>query len=451
MSGTDGSKFDVAIVGAGAAGLAAAAILRRAGRRCVLIEAGTRIGGRAHTVRPACLGGARFDTGATWLHQTDRNPLVALACARGIALRPAHQGAARLFVDKRPATEAQSADYDDATAAWERQARDDASGPDRPLSEAGGPAGPWTANIENWQGSIIAAADARTIGLHDWRRNLLDDSDLSPPDGIGTLLAELLGPMAGEVAFGRAISTIDWSGSDGCVLGGSHGSIQAGAVIVTVSTGVLRAGGIRFTPGLPDATRIAIDGLPMGLLSKLALPATGDDRLGLAPGTLLERRLEARGRGGMLLAAWPEGLPYVAGFFGGSMAWDLADAPEMALSQARAGLRGLFGARADAVLPAGTGFVTDWGRDPLFAGAYAYCPPGRAASRAMLAEPVGGRLLFAGEACRTDGLAGTVGGALLDGERAAHWLLAAHFGAQSPPHLTDGFLTNGFPADTKPV
>ena len=441
-----GSGFDVAIVGAGAAGLAATAILRRAGRRCILIEAGTRIGGRAHTVRPACLGGARFDTGATWLHQTDRNPLVALARAQGIALRPAHQGAMRLFVDDRAATCAESAAYDKATAAWERQARDDASGPDRPLCEAGGPAGPWTANIENWQGSIIAAADARTIGLHDWRRNLLDDSDLSPPEGVGTLLAELLGPMAGEVAFGRAISAIDWSGTTGCVLNDSQGSIHANAIIVTVSTGVLRAGGIAFTPTLPDATRTAIDGLPMGLLSKLALPATGDDRLGLAAGTLLERRLASRGAGGMLLAAWPEGLPYVAGFFGGSMAWDLADAPEAALAQARAGLRRLFGDRADAALARDAGFVTDWGRDPLFAGAYAYCPPGRAASRAMLAEPVGGRLLLAGEACRTDGLAGTVGGALLDGERAAHWLLAEHFGVHSPPRLADGF-----PADTKPV
>ncbi len=405
-----------------------------------------RIGGRAHTARPDCLGGARFDTGATWLHQTDRNPLVALARARGITLRPAHQGAMRLFVGDRPATEAESADYDEATAAWERRACNDAAGPDRPLYEAGGPAGPWTANIENWQGSIIAAADAQAIGLHDWRRNLLDDSDLSPPDGVGTLLAELLGPMAGDVAFGHAVSAIDWSGSDGCVLGSSHGPIKAGAVIVTVSTGVLRAGGIKFFPSLPDTTRIAIDGLPMGLLSKLALPATGEDRLGLAPGTLLERRLTSRGRGGMLLAAWPEGLPYVAGFFGGGMAWDLADAPEAALSQARAGLRELFGARADTALSTGTGFVTDWARDPLFAGAYAYCPPGRAESRAMLAAPVGGRLLFAGEACRTDGLAGTVGGALLDGERAARWLLRAHFGVQSPPCLADGF-----PADTKPV
>ena len=444
--GADSSGYDVAIVGAGAAGLAAAGILRRAGRRCILLEAGTRIGGRAHTVRPSCLDGARFDTGATWLHQTDRNPLVALARARGITLKPAHQGAIRLFVGGYPATDAEAAAYDDATAAWERQARDDARAPDRPLSEAGGDAGPWTANIENWQGSIIAAADAPTLGLHDWRRNLLDDSDLSPPDGIGTLLAELLGPMAGEVAFGHAISEIDWSVGANCILSGSQGNLQARAVIVTVSTGVLRAGGIAFSPGLPEATRSAIDGMPMGLLSKLALPATGPDRLGLAPGTLLERRLEARGRGGMLLAAWPEGLPYVAGFFGGGMAWDLADAPEAALAQARAGLRALFGARADAAFSATTGFVTDWGRDPLFAGAYAYCPPGRAASRAMLAAPVGGRLLFAGEACRTDGLAGTVGGALLDGERAAHWLLAEHFGVQSPPRLTDGF-----PADTKPV
>ncbi len=433
-------RVDVAIVGAGAAGLAVAAALRGAGRRCVLLEAGGRIGGRAHTVHPQCLGGARFDTGATWLHQTDRNPLVRLARARGIRLVPAHQGPHRLFVDDRPARPDEAAAYEAAGEDWQRRVRGHRGDVDMPLVQAAGPPGPWTANIENWEGAIIAAADADTLGLRDWRRNQLDENDLSPPEGVGALLAALLGPMAGPVQFATPVEAIEWGGSEGCRLHGPRGSVRADAVIVTVSSGVLRAGRIAFEPALPPTTLAAIDGLPMGLLSKLALPARGEDRLGLDHGTLLEHRLASRGAPGMLLSAWPAGLPYLAGFYGGRHARGLEGRPDEALAEARRLLHRLLGDGAlDAVDPE-RGFVTAWAHDPLFGGAYAYCPPGRAESRAALAAPLGdARLLFAGEACRADGLAGTVGGALADGERAAHLVLRRRFGMESAPILADGF------------
>lgn len=332
-------------------------------------------------------------------------------------------------------------DYDAAYADWERAVHRRAEGPDIALAEAAGPTGgPWTASIENWEGAIIAAADADVLGLHDWQRNLLGEGDLSPPDGVGALLARLLGPMAGPVQFATVVEAIDWSGPDGCTLRTARGVITARAAIVTVSTGVLRAGRIRFTPALPPATLAAIEGLPMGLLSKLALPATGTDRLGLDEETLLERRLHRRGTGGMLLSAWPSGLPYVAGFFGGRQAWALAGRPADALAEARAILCRLLGPAAGGAMDMKSGFVTRWAEDPLFGGAYAYCPPGKADARARLAEPVGdGQLLFAGEACRSDGLAGTVGGALADGERAAGLVLRCRFGVESAPGLLDGF------------
>ena len=436
-------RVDVAIVGAGAAGLAAAAVLRSAGRRCLLLEAGDRIGGRAHTVHPRCLGGARFDCGATWLHQTDRNPLVRLARARGIRLAPAHQGPQRLFVDDRPARPDEVCAYEAAGEDWQRRVRRHGGDADITLAQAAGPPGPWTANIENWEGAIIAAADADTLGLRDWRRNQLDENDLSPPGGVGALLAGLLGPMAGPVQFATPIEAIEWGGSEGCRLHGPRGSVSAGSVIVTVSTGVLREGRIAFAPALPPATLAAIDGLPMGLLSKLALPAAGEDRLGLEDGTLLEHRLASRGAPGMLLSAWPAGLPYVAGFYGGRFARDLEGRPQEALAQAQQLLRRLLGEPAAGAVEPHRGFATAWADDPLFAGAYAFCPPGRdgqADPRAALAAPLGeASLLFAGEACRADGLAGTVGGALADGERAAHLVLRRRFGVESPPLLADGF------------
>jgi len=124
----------------------------------------------------------------------------------------------------------------------------------------------------------------------------------------------------------------------------------------------------------------------------------------------------------MSFIAWPRGEDHVIGFVGGDAAWALAPDPRAADAFARAEWRALFGARADRIFAAES-FATDWGTDPHHLGAYSYAKPGGAGARAALCEPVGERLLFAGEACRTDGMAGTVGGAVLDGQRAAQLIL----------------------------
>ena len=432
-AGRRGPDYDVVIVGAGAAGLAASAILRAAGLSSLVIEAGRRFGGRAHTIGPRILNGAHFDMGATWLHQTDRNPLVSLARARGVELRPAFQGGRCLLVDGRTATQGEQAAYAASRDHWERLVTDRADGADCSLAEAGASHAddPWIASIENWDGAIIAAADAADLSLHDWRRNLLDDNNLRAPGGVGALLAAELWPRAGPIRCGTGVDRIEWHAGKPCVVHCGGTTLTARAAIVTVSTGVLRAGRIAFDPALPQETVAALDGLPMGLLSKLAIPAAGP-LAGIADDTLIERRLPQRGAPSMLLSVRPNKAGYVAGFFGGRHAWSLASRPEAALREARAILRETL---PDALLGTG-GLVSEWGTDPLFLGAYAYCRPGNAGSRETLARPLGGgRLLFAGEACRTDGLAGTVGGALYDGERAAHAVLRCIIGMDSVPSL----------------
>src|SRR5690242_2653401 len=64
-------ETDVAIVGAGAAGIAAARKVAAAGRRYVLLEAGDRIGGRCLT--DTATFGVPYDRGAHWLHMPDIN------------------------------------------------------------------------------------------------------------------------------------------------------------------------------------------------------------------------------------------------------------------------------------------------------------------------------------------------------------------------------------------
>ena len=78
------SEAEVVIVGGGAAGIAASRRLHDAGVDCLLLEARSRLGGRAWTVR----GGAdlSLDLGCGWLHSADRNPWTRIAVAQGLAI-----------------------------------------------------------------------------------------------------------------------------------------------------------------------------------------------------------------------------------------------------------------------------------------------------------------------------------------------------------------------------
>jgi monoamine oxidase len=175
---------------------------------------------------------------------------------------------------------------------------------------------------------------------------------------------------------------------------------------------------------LPSSHRAALDALPMGVLTKVALGATGEDRLDMPAQCALRARVAVRHSPAMSFLAWPQDEAHVIGFVGGSTAEALSAAgPKATEAFARQQLRAMLGARADAAL--GAAVVADWAADRWNRGAYAYAMPGHAGARAALAAPLAdGRLQFAGEAVATDGLAGTVGGAFESGQRAAASVLA---------------------------
>jgi monoamine oxidase len=171
----------------------------------------------------------------------------------------------------------------------------------------------------------------------------------------------------------------------------------------------------------------AIGGLPLGLLSKVALRAAGADRLGLPAFARLARQVEGPVDRPMSWMLWPFGRGHAIGFIGGEAAWALArEGPAAAEAYARAELARYFGPKAVSRAFAPGAVVTRWAEDPLFLGAYSHALPGQAGARAVLAGAVlaGGRLRFAGEACHTR-YAGTVGGAWDSGAQAARALAAA--------------------------
>jgi monoamine oxidase len=420
----------IVIIGAGLAGLGAAALCRDHGKRAVILEASGRVGGRAWTDHPVALGGVWFDMGAVWFHNAETNPLVPIAQAAGdTLLRSDEIRQERTFIADRLATEAELSDY---THAWPRyEAVTDAAladGGDVALSEIARrmPGDPWAATVEAWEGPVICAVDADRFSARDWRRNALGGSNLVPEGGIGSFVQRRL-TQGLDIRLHTPVARVRWGGPGGSVMvETASGSITADACIVTVSTGVLASGALLFDPVLPAPVTDAIHALPMGLAMKVALRATGPDRLDLPLHCSVDRVLERHGEPLMPFQCWPFGRDYVQGWIGGSIAWDLARAGDgAAVDFALSYLRRAFGGRVDRLFDGATTLVTHWEADPWTRGAYCYAVPGSAMARDGLAEPVAdGHLMFAGEACNV-GYAGTLAGAWISGQSAARTALAA--------------------------
>jgi monoamine oxidase len=397
-------EVEVAILGAGVAGIAAARALAAAGRSCLVLEAKDRAGGRAH----ACTTlGAVFDHGATWLHQARENPLAAHLGAHvdHDRVRERH-----LHLGHRFATAEELADYWRAHRAFEAALAAAPLSPDRAASAAAPRGGRWDATIAHWLGSQINGAALCRISLEDYVRTALDGPNLLPHEGVGGLVARLARGL--PIRLGHPVTRLDWGGP-GVVLEGPWGALRARRAIVTVSTGVLAAGGLRFVPALPPEVEEAIHGLPMGLLTKFGFRLLRD--VGLPPFHSARRAVSAEAPQPMSWIIRPFGAPIVFGFVGGDRAWALLrEGPAATEAAARADFAAMFGEGA-----LGEGLVTRWGDDPCFLGSYTHARPGHHASRALLATPLGeGRLRFAGEATHSR-FAGTVAGAWLSGEAAA--------------------------------
>ncbi|WP_206936283.1 flavin monoamine oxidase family protein [Roseococcus thiosulfatophilus] len=399
------SDPEVLIIGAGCAGIAAARALRAAGRSCVVLEASGHLGGRARTCTTL---GVPFDHGATWLHQAHENPLTAHVAEHidHDTVRERH-----LHLGDRFATPEEFQDYWRAHGAFEDALAAAPLTPDRPVTEAAPRGGRWDATIAHWLGSQINGAELERISLEDYVRTDLDGPNLLPREGVGGLVARLAEGL--DIRLHHPVRHLRWEGP-GVVAEGEFGTLRAARAIVTVSTGVLAGGGLRFTPELPPATRDAITGLPMGLLTKFAFRLRRD--VGVAPFHSARRAVTAAAPQPMSWVFRPFDAPLVFSFVGGARAWALLREGVAATeAAARADFAAMFG--SDDAL--GEALVTHWGDDPLFFGSYSHARPGHHASRAVLATPLGeGRLTFAGEATHSR-FAGTVAGAWLSGEAAA--------------------------------
>ncbi len=402
------NEIEVAVVGAGAAGLAAARLLRAAGVGVVLLEARDRIGGRAHTdvSRPA----APFDRGASYIHAADQgNPWLGIAQALGEPVVRDPRRRAILEAGQQVAIAA----YDAALAdAWLRLARaQGAAGaqlPDATPAQryARALVGPWL--------SGVACADMDAADFVAAR----EGEDWLVPGGYGRLVAATGAGLAVRLACPvLAVRSL----ADRVELATAQGTLRAAQAVITVPLGVLADERIRFDPPLPAAVLAALDGLPMGNLVKLRVILDGDP-LGVAEGTYVTA--PPTDERAVLWLARPFGRLELMGFAGGSHGAELAALPPAAL-QAEVGRLLAAMAGGDAGRRVLACSVADWQADPWSLGSYAIARPGAASARASLREPLAERLFYAGEAAAADGWHGTVAGAHLSGEAAGRAILAA--------------------------
>src|SRR5215468_12214538 len=70
-------EADIVVIGAGAAGIAAARRVQAANRKVIVIEAANQVGGRCITDTTSF--DVPFDRGARWMHNPDSNPIMRLA------------------------------------------------------------------------------------------------------------------------------------------------------------------------------------------------------------------------------------------------------------------------------------------------------------------------------------------------------------------------------------
>jgi monoamine oxidase len=408
------ADIDVAIIGAGAAGLAAAHRARAKGLSARIIEARARVGGRVHT--DLSLGPA-FEAGAFYIHFAERNPWREVAEGIGARLVDDNTlwGSFNVFRYGQPIpaeernrrrgafwrlSEAVDGEPEDVDFSFEEAARRHA--PDL---------------IEAAEGLTLLSLgeNPQRVSIRDYQQ-LDSGDDLVLPDGFGTLLARYAEGL--DITLRQAVTAIDLSG-DVARVETESGTLAARAVVLTSSIGVLRAGGIRFTPALPAPVESALSGLGMGALTKVALRVEGE-RFGLSPWS----QFFDQGRADDLVnfEFWPFDANLVVAIFGGDYARSLAEAGEAAAVETmRSRLLAILGAGAARRITGGR--LAGWSADPYALGSYSIAGPGRAGARAALEAPIAGKLWLAGEA-NAGSASMTAGGAAIAGRRAVDEIAA---------------------------
>jgi monoamine oxidase len=406
-------NVDVVIVGAGAAGIAAARRLTAAGRRVTVLEAAEEVGGRCVTDTKTF--NVPYDRGAHWLFLADINPIPRFAAQAGLDIYPAPPGQ-RMRIGRRYAREGEMEDFLAQLVRANTAISDAARKSDIACAQVlPKDLGEWRPAIDFVLGAYGCGRDLSEVSTVDLSRSAERDNAAFCRQGLGTLLAKLAPP--GVVQLAMPVTRISW-GRGNVDVETPKGQFHAAAAIVTVSTNVLTSGKIKFLPDLPKRQLDAAAKLRLGSRDRVAIEFGGNP-LGLRADELVFEKSENRQTAAIFANAFGSSLCMIdiAGNFGRELS---ARGEGPMIDFAIEWVAGLYGNEVKSSIK--RRHAMRWNEAPWVLGAASVAVPGGQSVRKVMMEPLGGRLFFAGEAAH-ETLWGTVGGAWDSGERTADAVL----------------------------
>lgn len=429
-----GYDFDVIVVGAGIAGLAAARRIHDAGLSVMTLEARDRIGGRVHSQSHS---GRVTDLGASWIHGIEDSELYDTVKEFGMRTveftvgsyqaggRPiAYYGpnGLRLSDSARAEFIADVEDFDALLLAEIEVIEAGTSYGDaveKALVKTG-----WAAQraervrefmrhrTEEQYGAWIEALDAH--GLDD---DFFEGDEVVFPDGYGELAEHLSKNL--DVRLQSPVTEVKWE-EDGVHVVTAGVTFAARRAIVTVPVGVLQSPDFKFEPSLPATVQGALNNLQMNAFEKIFL--TFETKF-------WDQNVYAIRRQGEAAKWWHswydlselDGTPTLLTFAAGPCAEEIINWTDEAITASVLdSLREIYGPEVSQPTQV---TVTRWQNDPWSRGSYAYMTVGsETQDHERLAVTIGGVLQLAGEATWIDDPA-TVSAALLSGRRAADTVL----------------------------
>jgi monoamine oxidase len=434
-------RYDVVVVGAGVAGLAAARVMRQRGRSVVVLEARERISGRIHTVRDPRVR-APIELGAEFVHG-DGSLVHSLAKQARLPVRAipdSHWTAGEDGLRPEP---------DFWRSIGRVMRRIEETDRDRPLDRAlHAAAGARSLERERALARHFVegfhAADARRVSANSlagpgpWS-DAGERAMFRLPRGYDRVPAFLATGIRRSIRFGHVVRRIEWTTGDVRVVAASgreRVSIAARAVVVAIPLGVLQAGGraagaIVIDP-MPASARDAIAKLGAGQVQRIAMlfrERVWEHARTLGAQLALRELVFVHDDEDPVFPVWwtaaPLGAPLMVGWTGGPNAERLPSGARIERLAVDALARRLDASRRWLESRLVQAWTHDWSRDPFARGAYSYPLVGGAESGQVLAEPVDDTLFFAGEASAPEGENGTVHGAVESGREAAKRALDA--------------------------
>ena len=408
------ADVDVAIIGAGAAGIAAARRILAANRRLVMLEASNRIGGRC--VTDSTIFGEPFDLGAHWVHRPDGNPPGGSASTVGLDVYAAPRGQA-VRIGPRNARDAELEGFLSALVRSRRAIADAGK------SRIDGPAvralpadlGDWRATMEFMLGPFVCGKDLSALSVVDLARMPERDNDAFCRQGYGALIAKLAAGL--PMRLSTPVTRVEWD-RNGVDVVTSKGSLRSRAVIVTASTNVLAAEKIVFKPELTRRQLDAAAALTLGSYDHIAFDMPRNP-LNLQRDDLVFEKSSGQRTAALLANVSGSSLHLID--VGGDFGRELSAKGSAAMIEfAQDWMAALFGSSTKKAIK--RSYATRWNEEPFVLGAMSAATLGGADARRILAEPIGGRIWLAGEALHETQW-GTVNGAWESGQRTAEAVL----------------------------